>query len=101
VSSLKKFLSICISLVLVFLSFSSAIAEIKNLPSINEVLRSDMSKKTEVSDNLDNYNPFNGNFDDVSSDVRILILQREAPQKEFTAKKVYPPFTSNDGFPDD
>lgn len=98
---MKKLLSICISLMLVFLSFSSAIAEIKNLPSINEVLRSDMSKKTEVSDNLDNYNPFNGNFDDVSSDVRILILQREAPQKEFTAKKVYPPFTSNDGFPDD
>ena len=97
---MKRVLCCCICLMSVFLCFFTASADTARfLPSINSLLRSGQSnKKTEVSDNLDAYYPLNEQFTEINYDLKFLILQREAPQKEFTAKKTYPPFKETDGF---
>lgn len=98
---MKKCFCYFICLIFVSLLVITANADMKLLPTINSLLRSGQTyMKTEVSDNLDAYYPLNEHFTDVNYDFRILILQRERPQKQFTAKKVYPPFKDTDGFDD-
>ena len=98
---MRKLSCILLALVLVLLPGADAFADAGPLPTIDEALQAGVSEKTEVSDRLDNYSVFNDAFDDFTEDFRVLILQREAPYKEFTALKVYPPFTNENGFPDD
>ena len=96
---MKRGLLCCICLLLAFSFVIAASADTQSLFTINSLLRSNQTnKKTEVSDNLDEFYPLNEQFADINYDFRILILQREAPQKEFTAKKTYPPFKDTDGF---
>ena len=98
---MRKLSCILLALVLVLLPGAAAFADVESLPTIDEALRAGASEKTEVSDRLDGYSVFNDAFEDFTEDFRILVLQREAPYKEFTANKVYPPFTNANGFPDD
>ncbi len=99
---MKRFYLCCICLLFVFSLVLPTGAETKTLPTINSLLRSgNTGLKTEVRDNLDAYSPFNGTFEDIDKDFKILILQREAPEKQFTSKKTYPPFTNEDGFDED
>ncbi|MBP5231633.1 MAG: hypothetical protein ILO68_07870 [Clostridia bacterium] len=98
---MRKLSCILLALVLVLLSGAAAFADAESLPTIDEALRAGASEKTEVSDNLDEYSVFNETFEDFTEAFRVLVLQREAPYKEFTAAKVYPPFTNANGFPDD
>ena len=99
---MKRVLSFCLCLLLVLPYVNTANADTKNLPTINSLLRSGQSKeKVDVSDNLDAYSPLNEQFTDLNYDFKILILQREAPQKEFTANTTYPPFEDTNGFDED
>ena len=98
---MKRRMYCFICLIVAVLFAVSAFAETK-LPTINSALRSGKSDgKTEVSDNLDAYHPLNDPFTEIEYDFQAIVLQREAPQKEFTAKKVYPPFDNEDGFDSD
>lgn len=81
------------------LTFASASAD---LPTINSVLASGFpADKVEVYNELNDYNFLNDNFDEYEYDFKFIILQRESPDKEFTAKMVYPPFDNPDGFDED
>lgn len=91
---------LCILLISTFISISSA--ESSKLPTINSLLLLGNKNKTEVSDSLDNYIPLTSDtFEEINYDFKIIILQREAPKKEFTEKIEYPPFTDSDAFDDD
>lgn len=98
---MKKGLVCCICLMLVCLLVTAACAEAGTLPTINSLLQSNAGKKAEVRDNLDMYGLFNDNFEDINYDFKLIVLQREAPQKEFTARLTYPPFVSDNGFEED
>ena len=98
---MRKLSCILLALVLVLLPGAAAFADAGPLPTIDEALQAGVTEKTEVSDLLDGYSVFNDAFEDFTEDFRVLVLQREAPYKEFTANKVYPPFTNANGFPDD
>ncbi len=94
--------AICFVLALVFVFLLGTTVSADPLPTIDEALRTaDPGQITEVSDNLDGYSVLNEALEDLTDSLRILVLQREAPGKEFTAKKVYPPFTEENGFPED
>lgn len=95
--TMKKLLCCILSLLLTLSLLIPACAD-SSLPTINSVLRSGASAKKEVSDTLEGYSPLNETFSDISYSFRIIILQREAPKKEFTAKTVYPPFSDSDGY---
>ena len=92
----------CLFCILLFSAIvSTAGADSSQLPTINSLLKLGSTEKIEVSDNVDNYIPFKETFEEIEYDFKILILQREAPRKEFTEKKEYPPFTDSDAFGDD
>lgn len=97
---MKRALFCCICMLVVFHLAIPSRAETGLLPTIDSVLQSGQSNagKIEVSDNLDAYVSFGESFTNFDYDLKILFLQREAPQKEFTAKTVYPPFSDTDGF---
>lgn len=97
---MKRILCLCITILFVLSCMAAAFADSRNLPSINRSLRSGGKTRVEVGDTLDGYYPLNDQFSDIDYDVKILILEREAPKKEFTSRKVYPPFSSDDGFED-
>ena len=98
---MKKTICFVLALVFVFLLGTTVTADSGPLPTIDEALRNvDLGQKTEVSDNLEDYSVFNDTLEDFAGDLRMLVLQREAPEKEFTANKVFPPFTNEDGFPE-
>ena len=82
---------------------AAAGADMVQLPSISTLLRSNLIfEKTEVSDSLEEYSPFNNSFSDFNDEFRVIILQRDAPLKKFTARKTYPPFDDDAiGFPSD
>lgn len=90
---------LCILMISTFVSVAGA--DSGNLPAINSLLQLGSTEKTEVSDVLDDYMPFNETFDEIENDIKIIVLQREAPKKEFTEKTEYPPFTGSGGFDDD
>ena len=94
---MKKLLCCFLSLLFSFALLSSAFAD-SSLPTINSVLRSGSVAKTEVSDSLEGFSPLNESYSDINYSFRLLILMREAPKKEFTAKTVYPPFSDSDGY---
>lgn len=97
---MKKLICLCLCITLI-IPFVFANADTAFLPTINNALRSSSSSsKIEVSDNLDSYYPLNEAFSEINYDFKIIILQREAPLKEFTAKKEYPPFKDTEGFDD-
>lgn len=97
-----KKLFFCICLILAVCFSAAVCAEADLLPSIDEVLLGGLpEQKTEVRDNLDRYYSLGEPLEGLGNNFRFLILQREAPVKEFTAKKVYPPFSNSDGFDED
>ena len=98
---MKKLLCFCISLMLVSVSVCTACAESETLTTIDSALQSDLSGIIEVRDDLSAYHPLNEAFPEIEHELRLIILQREAPMKEFTAKTEYPPFTDSEGFDDD
>ncbi len=55
-------------------------------------------EKVEVCDELDAYSFLGEAFDENNYDFRFIILQREDPKKEFTAKTAYPPFDESETF---
>ncbi len=98
---MRKMTCFSMILVLVALLAMPACAD-SGLPTINQVLQQGLkNQKIEVSDNLDDYSILNESFEEISNKLCIIILQRESPEKEFTAKKTFPPFSDTDGFPDD
>ena len=99
---MKKVICFILALTIVFALGTTVTADSFPLPTIDEALRNvDLGQITEVSDNLDDYSVFNGEFEDLDGDLRMIVLQREAPEKEFTENVEYPPFTNEDGFPED
>lgn len=99
---MKKAICFVLVLIIVFLLETTVIADSDSLPTIDEALRNvELGQKIEVSDNLDEYSVFNEELEEFTGDLRMIVLQREAPEKEFTANKAYPPFTNEDGFPED
>ncbi len=101
---MKKWMSICLSVVFVVLFAAASCAESAGLPSADFLLKvGGVDKKIEVRDSLQGYLPFGEPMGDLTQDLTLLILQRETPLKEFTAKKVYPPFDNEytNGFEDD
>ena len=99
---MKRIFSCIAVFILLLATASAANADTAKLPAIDEILSSGSEGgKVEVSDNLDAYSPLNDSFEDIDHDIKILFLEREGPEKEFTEKKVYPPFGDSDGFSDD
>lgn len=100
---MKRLVSFLLIFLLLVVVCSSSLAEKTTLlPSINMALRSGLGNdKIEISNQFDDYSLENEPFEEFNNDIKVLILQREAPQKKFTAKKFYPPFSDTDGFPDD
>ncbi len=99
---MKKIFSFITAFILLFATAAMASADTRMLPKIDEILSSGIvGKKIEVSDNLDAYSPMNDGFENIDYDIKILFLEREGPEKEFTEKTVYPPFSGSDGFGDD
>lgn len=96
---MKKLLCLCICLMLTGL-LAAAGAETASLPTINEALLTGKGG-TEVCDDLSAYDPLSDTIPVIDKDFRLIILQREMPLKEFTAKTDYPPFENEDGFDDD
>lgn len=96
---MKKLLCLCICLILTG-SLIAAGAETASLPTINEALLTGQGA-TEVCDDLSAYDLLVGNLSITNYDFKLIVLQREMPQKEFTAKTDYPPFENEDGFDDD
>ena len=97
---MKKILCICMCLVMVLLTASAALAADK-LPTINSVLKKGTKKRVEVKDNLSAYSTSNGNFSSLGKKIKLLILERRSPEKEFTELKKDAPITEDEGFPDD
>lgn len=97
---MKKSLLCCICLLIALSFVMTASASVDFLPSIDLALKL-YHTKIEVGDNLDEYRPDNGEFSELTDDIKMLILQRQVPQKEFTAKVSYPPFSDDDGFDED
>lgn len=99
---MKKICCFALCVLFILSAWLPAVAEDKDqaLPTIDSLLRSGEQGKTEVSDRLDGYHPLNEAFTDVEYDIKMIILQRDAPLKEFTEKTDYPPFTNADGFDD-
>lgn len=99
---MKKSLCFIIALAFILSIGTTACAETGSLPTIDKVLQNiSAAGKTEVSDNMDEYSVFNEHFEDFNDAFKFIILQREAPEKEFTAKKVFPPFSGSEGFSGD
>ena len=98
---MKRILCCLLCILLIGSFVSAASADSSQLPTINSLLQLGSTQKTEVSDILDDYKPINESFDEIEYEFKIIILQREAPKKEFTEKKEYPPFTNSDAFDDD
>ncbi len=100
--TMKKLFCSFLVLTIALACFFSAGAEDSYLPSINDLLQAGLTDgRFEVGDDLDAYSVFNGELSALEDDFIFLILQRDAPLKEFTAETVYPPFSDSDGFPDD
>lgn len=84
--------------------FSTSVCIAEQLPSLNETMKNVSLKdqKVEIQNEFDSYSP--DNLDEISDfgDFKIIILQRSAPDKEFTEKK-YDYFMINEakGFDDD
>ena len=98
---MKKLLCAVAAMVFALSPAAAACAE-AGLPTINQALQQGAEgRRIEVSDRLDGYSVLNEMFEDFNGTFRVLILERKAPAKEFTAKKAFPPFSSDDGFPDD
>lgn len=99
---MKKMNRLLICLILtasLILTVPTASAE---LPAIDSVLATGLPvDKVEVYNELDDYILLDEEFDEYDYDLRLLILQREVPEKEFTSKTVYPPFVNSDGFDED
>ena len=64
---------------------AAAGAETASLPTINEALLTGKGG-TEVCDDLSAYDPLADTIPVIDKDFRLIILQREMPLKEFTAK---------------
>lgn len=99
VRKMKKILCICLCLVLVLMTASEALAAGK-LPSINSVLKKGTKKKVEVSADLSAYSINNAVLKKLGKNIKLLILERRAPGKQFTELKKEAPVTEDDGFPD-
>ncbi len=68
--------------------------------TINRLLRGGLpNEKIAVDDDLSAYSPANSMFHELTKDFRIIILEREAPEKAFDSVTKYPPFEDGDGFP--
>lgn len=99
---MKKIHCLIITLIFILSIGTISYAETGSLPTIDKVLKNISAVgKTEVSDNMDEYSIFNEHFEDFNDAFKFIILQREAPEKEFTEKKVYPPFSETEGFSSD
>ena len=100
---MKKILCIFISLTLSVLLLTAACADAGKLPSIDSQLKSVSSgQRVEVGDDLSGYSVLNEPFSDLGNkQIRLIILERRSPGKEFTRKVFYPPFGDDVGFPDD
>lgn len=95
--------SVIVFAALLFLSFISSFCYADSLPSLNEVLHSEQmkNKKIEVQNDFDAYKVFNPEIQDYG-EFKILILQRQVPEKEFTEKKYsYSQIEFAKGFDDD
>ena len=106
---MKKIVTLFLATVLLLslLTYASAdsrllsLANNSSLPSIDSILLTDnTSGKVEVCDSLDGYDPFGEIINEYDKPFRVLTLEREAPQKKFTKKTEYPPFT-NEGLGND
>ncbi|MBR6442781.1 MAG: hypothetical protein IKS46_03755 [Clostridia bacterium] len=95
---MKKLLCICLCVMVCLVPAVSFCDEGDLFPADIMLLMSGGAGKAEVSDSLEGYSPFNEKIEDIDRNFVVLILQREAPKKEFTEKKVYPPFENKDGF---
>ncbi len=79
-----------------------ATASANELPMIDDVLRDldTAADRVEVGDDLSMYRLGNTRLTDYGG-FRVIILERKNPEKEFTARRYEPPFTGEEGFPDD
>ena len=98
---MKKAICFVLALAFAFLQGAAVTADSAALPTIDEALRNaDSGQITEVADSLEEYSISNEVLEELGGDLRLIVLQREAPEKEFTENKVYPPFSDDDGFPE-
>ena len=70
---------LCILMISTFVSVAGA--DSGNLPAINSLLQLGSTEKTEVSDVLDDYMPFNETFDEIENDIKIILIGYSAFMK--------------------